>query len=83
MVSAHARGLVVLSVADMRAPGGALALLAGFRQRQMREQAISVPTLVVANTADTCRATPPGDAPRILAAVARSPRKELMMFESR
>ena len=24
----------------MRAPGGALALLAGFRQRQMREQAI-------------------------------------------
>src|SRR5271155_5385506 len=35
-----ARRLVVLSVADMRAPGGALALLAGFRQRQMREQAI-------------------------------------------
>src|SRR6266446_1144646 len=33
------RRLVVLSVADMRAPGGALALLAGFRQRQMREQA--------------------------------------------
>ena len=44
---------------------------------------ISVPTLVVANTADTCRATPPGDAPRILAAVVRSPRKELMTFESR
>src|SRR6202171_4903617 len=38
--SAPARRLVVLSVADMRAPGGALALLAGFRQRQMREQAI-------------------------------------------
>jgi hypothetical protein len=43
---------------------------------------ISVPTLVVANTADTCRATPPGDASRILAAVVRSPRKELMTFES-
>ena len=38
--SARARRLVVLSVADVRAPGGALALLAGFRQRQMREQAI-------------------------------------------
>src|SRR5271168_1588096 len=38
--SAPARRLVVLGVADMRAPGGPLALLAGFRQRQMREQAI-------------------------------------------
>ena len=44
---------------------------------------ISVPTLVVANTADTCRFTPPGDAPHIVAALVRSPRKELMMFESR
>src|ERR1700726_3220253 len=38
--SAPARRLVVLSVADVRAPGGALPLLAGFRQRQMRKQAI-------------------------------------------
>jgi hypothetical protein len=38
--SAPGRRLVVLSVADMRAPGGALPLLARFRQRQMREQAI-------------------------------------------
>src|SRR5260370_14338950 len=38
--SAPARRLVVLSIADVRAPGGALALLAGFRQRQMREQPI-------------------------------------------
>jgi pimeloyl-ACP methyl ester carboxylesterase len=44
---------------------------------------ISVPMLVVANSGDTCRATPPGDAPRILAAATRSPRKELMMVESR
>jgi hypothetical protein len=38
--SAPARRLVVLGIADMRTPGGPLALLAGFRQRQMREQAI-------------------------------------------
>jgi pimeloyl-ACP methyl ester carboxylesterase len=44
---------------------------------------IAVPTLVVANSSDTCRFTPPGEAPRILAALVRSPRKELMMFDSR
>lgn len=44
---------------------------------------ISTPVLVVANSADTCASTPPGDASAILAALARSPRKELMMFESR
>ena len=35
--SAPARRLVVLRIADVLAPGGALALLACFRQRQMRE----------------------------------------------
>jgi hypothetical protein len=44
---------------------------------------ISVPVLVVTNTADTCRFTPPGGAPQILAALVRSPRKELVMVESR
>lgn len=44
---------------------------------------ISAPTLVVANSADTCRFTPPGDAPHLVAALIRSPRKELTMFESR
>jgi pimeloyl-ACP methyl ester carboxylesterase len=43
---------------------------------------ISTPVLVVANSADTCASTPPGDAPAILAALVRSPRKELMLFES-
>ena len=38
--SAAARRLRVLSLADVRAPGGALTLLTGFRERQMREQAI-------------------------------------------
>src|SRR4051794_31264765 len=38
--SAPGRRLVVLSVADVRTPGGALTLLTGFRQRQMREQAL-------------------------------------------
>jgi len=44
---------------------------------------ISVPTLVVANSSDTCRFTAPGDAPHLVAALVRSPRKELMMFDSR
>src|ERR1700720_269188 len=35
--STPARRLVVLRVTNVRAPGGALTLLAGFRQRQMRE----------------------------------------------
>jgi len=38
--SVPGRHLVVFGVAYMRAPGGALTLLAGFRQREMREQAI-------------------------------------------
>ena len=38
--SGSGRRLAVLSVADVFAPGGPLALLAGFRQRQMGEQAI-------------------------------------------
>jgi hypothetical protein len=44
---------------------------------------ISVPTLVVANSADTCPSTPPGDVSAILAALVQSPRKEAMMFDSR
>src|SRR5690348_14670277 len=39
-VSAVARRLVVFVVGDVLAPGGALALLAGFRQREVREQPV-------------------------------------------
>jgi hypothetical protein len=44
--------------------------------------AISVPVLVVVNSGDQCVATPPADAPRILASLVRSPRKELITVES-
>ena len=44
--------------------------------------AIAVPVLVVSNRYDTCAVSPPGDAPNVLAALARSPRKELIMVTS-
>ena len=44
--------------------------------------AIAVPVLVVSNQNDTCAVSPPGDAPNVLAALTRSPRKELVMVTS-
>jgi pimeloyl-ACP methyl ester carboxylesterase len=44
--------------------------------------AITVPVLIVANQHDACAVTPPGDAPRIAAALGRSPRKEVVYVES-
>jgi len=44
--------------------------------------AIAVPALVVSNSGDGCAVSPPGDGPRLLAALARSPRKELILVES-
>jgi hypothetical protein len=44
--------------------------------------AIAVPALVVANRGDTCPIAGPGFAPQILAALARSPRKEIIYVES-
>ena len=43
---------------------------------------IPQPALIVANQGDTCRATPPGDAPSVAAALARSPRKEVVFVAS-
>lgn len=43
---------------------------------------ITGPALVVANQRDTCKLTPPGDAPNLVAALARSPRKELIIVAS-
>ena len=45
--------------------------------------AIAVPALVVANKGDTCPDAGPGLAPQILAALARSAKKELVYVESR
>ena len=44
--------------------------------------AIAVPALVVSNRGDTCPVAGPGFAPQILAALARSPRKELIYVDS-
>jgi hypothetical protein len=44
--------------------------------------AIAVPVLVISNQNDTCAVSPPGDAPNVLAALTRSPRKELVMVTS-
>jgi hypothetical protein len=44
--------------------------------------AIAVPALIVANRGDTCPIAGPGFAPQILAALARSPRKEIIYVES-
>jgi hypothetical protein len=38
--------------------------------------------LVVSNQSDTCAVSPPGDAPNVLAALTRSPHKELAMVTS-
>jgi hypothetical protein len=45
--------------------------------------AIAVPVLVVSNQDDTCAETPPSGAPIVIAAVTRSPRKQLAMVGSR
>jgi hypothetical protein len=44
--------------------------------------AVAVPALVVGNEYDTCPETPPGNAPMVLSALTRSPRKELVMVRS-
>jgi len=44
--------------------------------------AIAVPTLVVANQGDACPVSPPADATAIAAAVARAPRKEVILVQS-
>ena len=44
--------------------------------------AIAVPALTVANQGDSCPSTPPADAARIAASLARSPRKEIITVQS-
>lgn len=44
--------------------------------------AVAVPALVVANSRDSCNASPPSDAATLLAAMAGSSRKEMMLFDS-
>jgi pimeloyl-ACP methyl ester carboxylesterase len=43
---------------------------------------VAVPVLIVANSGDACPASPPGDAPRIAAALANAPRKEILTMQS-
>jgi pimeloyl-ACP methyl ester carboxylesterase len=43
---------------------------------------VAVPALIVANTSDACPASPPGDAPKIVAALAQAPRKEVVYLHN-
>ena len=43
---------------------------------------VAVPALIVANAGDACPASPPGDAPKIAAALTNSPRNEVVYMES-
>lgn len=43
---------------------------------------IAQPALIVANQGDSCGVTPPGDAPSLAAALARSPHKEVVFVAS-
>jgi pimeloyl-ACP methyl ester carboxylesterase len=43
---------------------------------------VTVPALIVANSGDACPASPPGDAPKIAAALTQSPRKEVVYVQS-
>jgi hypothetical protein len=43
---------------------------------------VAVPALIVANSGDTCPASPPGAASDIAAALARAPRKEIVYMQS-
>ena len=43
---------------------------------------VTVPALIVANTGDACPASPPDDAPKIAAALAHAPRKEVIYMRS-
>ena len=43
---------------------------------------VAVPALIVANTGDACPGSPPGDAPKIAAALAHAPRKEVVYMQS-
>jgi hypothetical protein len=43
---------------------------------------VTVPALIVANSGDTCPASPPQDAPKIAQALTQAPRKEVLYLES-
>jgi hypothetical protein len=43
---------------------------------------VAVPVLIVANSSDTCPASPPKDAPKIAEALTQAPRKEIVYMES-
>jgi hypothetical protein len=68
-------GVVLTSSVTQQSRSGETAFSAG-------ANAVAVPALVVANSRDSCSASPPSDAPTILAAMAGSPWKEMMLFDS-
>jgi pimeloyl-ACP methyl ester carboxylesterase len=68
-------GVVLTSSVTQQSRSGETAFGAG-------ANAVALPALVVSNSRDSCRASPPSDAQALLAAMAGSPRKEVMLFDS-
>jgi hypothetical protein len=69
-------GVVVMSSVTGRSGAGETLL-------DSEPENVAVPVLIVANNGDTCPASPPSDAPKIEAALARAPKKEILYVESR
>ena len=74
-LTAKVAGLVLSSSVTRQYPGGETVF-------DTNLATITVPVLIVANQNDACPVTPPGDAPRIAAALTRSPRKEVVYVQS-
>jgi hypothetical protein len=68
-------GIVVLSSVTGRSSSGETLF-------ESEPGLVAVPALIVANTGDTCPASPPGDAPKIAAALTRAPIKEVVYMQS-
>ena len=68
-------GIVIASSATGRSSSGETLF-------DSEPELVGVPTLIVANSGDTCPVSPPGDALNIAAALTRTPRKEVIYMES-
>ena len=68
-------GIVVMSSVTGRSSSGETLF-------DSEPERVTIPVLIVANTGDTCPASPPKDAPKISAALTQARRKEILYVES-
>jgi hypothetical protein len=68
-------GIVVMSSVTGRSSAGETLF-------DSEPERVTVPVLIVANTGDTCPASPPADAPKIAAALSQAAPKEILYVES-